>query len=61
MNEFNNEISQRLFFKKVREDLESGLESGVAGTSTFFINGVRYSGSYDKEELLNAIKGHVVV
>jgi protein-disulfide isomerase len=33
------------FQKRVREDFASGVRSGVNGTPTFFINGVRYEGS----------------
>jgi len=34
----------------------SGVRSGVNGTPTFFINGVRHDGSYDFDTLLNAIE-----
>jgi protein-disulfide isomerase len=33
----------------------SGVRSGVNGTPTFFINGVRHDGSYDRDNLLTAI------
>ena len=33
----------------------SGVRSGVNGTPTFFINGVRHDGPYDRESLLAAI------
>lgn len=33
----------------------SGVRSGVNGTPTFFINGVRHDDSYDLETLLAAI------
>jgi protein-disulfide isomerase len=33
----------------------SGVRSGVNGTPTFFINGLRLGGSYDHETLLAAI------
>jgi protein-disulfide isomerase len=35
-----------LFLPRVREDFRSGVRSGVNGTPTFFINGVRYDGSW---------------
>jgi protein-disulfide isomerase len=35
------------FQPRVREDFESGVRSGVNGTPTFFINGVRYEGGAD--------------
>jgi protein-disulfide isomerase len=40
----------------VREDFRSGVSSGVNGTPTFFINGVRHDASYDAETLLAALE-----
>jgi protein-disulfide isomerase len=40
---------------RVRDDFMSGVRSGVNGTPTFFINGVRYEGSWDLEPLLLAL------
>ena len=34
----------------------SGVESGVNGTPSFFINDVRHNGSFDYESLLEALK-----
>jgi hypothetical protein len=33
----------------------SGVRSGVDGTPTFFIDGLRHDGSYEGNELLGAI------
>ena len=43
------------YLPRIREDFLSGVRSGVNGTPTFFINGVRHDGSYDLETLLSAI------
>ena len=40
---------------RVREDFHSGARSGVNGTPTFFINGARYDGVAQVEELLEAL------
>jgi protein-disulfide isomerase len=40
---------------RVRDDFMSGVKSGVNGTPTFFINGVRHEGSYDMASLLAAL------
>ena len=37
----------------------SGVRSGVNGTPTFFINGVRHDGSYDLNTMLAAIAGAI--
>jgi protein-disulfide isomerase len=44
------------FEPKIREDFLSGVRSGVNGTPTFFVNGVRHNGGYDVESLLEAIQ-----
>jgi protein-disulfide isomerase len=41
---------------RVRESFLSGVKSGVNGTPTFFINGVRHDGSYDLATLLGALE-----
>jgi protein-disulfide isomerase len=40
----------------VHADVDSGIESGVEGTPTFFINGRRHGGSYELEALQTALK-----
>jgi protein-disulfide isomerase len=54
-------LTQGTMRKRVNDDIESGIRSGVNGTPTFFVNGRRYDGSwaYDPfydylEVLLNA-------
>ena len=41
---------------RVKEDFESGVRSGVNGTPTFFINGVRFDGNWESSELLEALQ-----
>jgi protein-disulfide isomerase len=41
---------------RLREDFLSGVRSGVNGTPTFFVNGVRHDGGYDPESLLEALR-----
>ena len=52
-----DELHEHHFAARVREDFLSGVRSGVNGTPTFFINGVRHDGSYDVETLVAAIEG----
>ena len=40
---------------RIRDDFRSGARLGVNGTPSFFINGVRYDGATDVEELLAAL------
>jgi protein-disulfide isomerase len=40
------ELGAGIWTKKVRDDFRGGVRSGVNGTPTFFINGVRYDGNW---------------
>jgi protein-disulfide isomerase len=53
---FKLELAQHLYANRVNEDFLSGVRSGVNGTPTFFVNGLRYDGSYDLASLLTAIE-----
>jgi protein-disulfide isomerase len=46
----------RKLFRKVISDFEGGVKSGVDGSPTFFINGVRYDGFGDFENLCSALR-----
>ena len=41
---------------RVNEDVLSGIQSGVNGTPTFFINGERYDGAHGTEPLFGALQ-----
>ena len=47
LEKFENDIKQGVVEKRIKEDRQSGIRSGVNGTPTFFINGTRYDGSPD--------------
>ncbi len=53
---FEKELSEHVHATRVHEDFMSGVRSGVNGTPTFYINGVRHDGSYDSETLLDALE-----
>ena len=53
---FGTELAQHVHAARVREDFMSGVRSGVNGTPTFYIDGVRYDDSYDLETLLAALE-----
>ena len=58
---FSRELASHAHAARVRQDFTSGVRSGVNGTPTFFINGVRHGGSYALESLLGAIEEVVAV
>jgi protein-disulfide isomerase len=53
---FDQDLADNVYALRVREDFMSGVRSGVNGTPTFFINGVRYDGSHDLDSLLAAVR-----
>ena len=48
-------LADGTFAGRVEQDLESGDESGVRGTPSFYINGKLHTGSFAYEELMKAI------
>ncbi|GMR09372.1 MAG: hypothetical protein BMS9Abin28_0190 [Anaerolineae bacterium] len=53
---FRAELEEHRHSKTIHEDFRSGIESGVQGTPTWFINGTRYDGAWDPESLLEAVR-----
>src|ERR1700726_1296184 len=53
---FADELVRHVHAGKVRDNLLSGVRSGVQGTPTFFINGRRHDGSWNPPNLLAALK-----
>ncbi len=53
---FERELAEHVHAARVREDFMSGVRSGVNGTPTFYVNGVRHDASYDLETLLGVLE-----
>jgi protein-disulfide isomerase len=53
---FEAELRAHAHKARVREDFVSGVRSGVNGTPTFFINGIRFDDSWDPDTLSNALR-----
>jgi predicted DsbA family dithiol-disulfide isomerase len=53
---FRRDLAEHAHADRVREDLQSGLDSGVIGTPTFYLNDVRYDGVVGVRQLLAAIR-----
>jgi protein-disulfide isomerase len=56
---FLKDMQSQAFLPRVKEDFQSGVRSGVNGTPTFFINGVRHDGAPSYEELLTALEAAI--
>jgi Na+/H+ antiporter NhaA len=53
---FHEELRRREHAARVADDIAGADASGVAGTPTFFINGVRHQGAYDLPTLSAAVR-----
>ena len=56
VDRFDRELAAHTYAERVKEDLNGGLRSGVNGTPTFYINDVRYDGSYQADDLVAALE-----
>jgi len=59
LERFVTDLRGHAYAGRLREDFLSGVRSGVNGTPTFFVNGVRHDGGYDVEALLEALRGEL--
>ena len=53
-------LKSREFLPAIKEDFLGGVRSGVNGTPTFFINGYRYEGLNEFEDLVEAIDAELL-
>jgi protein-disulfide isomerase len=56
VDRFEEELRTREGARRVAEDVDSADISGVSGTPTFFVNGLRHYGAYDIATLSAAVK-----
>jgi protein-disulfide isomerase len=49
---FDNELAAHVHVQRVREDFVSGVRSGVNGTPTFYINGIRQEHARNRDRRL---------
>src|SRR6266542_284283 len=55
MVKYKNDFYKHVYAGRVREDFLSGVRSGVKGTPSFYLNGLRYNNSWDYETLLETL------
>jgi protein-disulfide isomerase len=56
---FKKEISEHVYVPAINKSLKNGIKSGVEGTPTFFLNGVRYEDSWELETLFETIRSAI--
>jgi protein-disulfide isomerase len=52
-------LEKHEFLPRIRQDFMGGVKSGVNGTPSFFINGLRHEGGFGYEDLEEAIKSQL--
>ena len=52
---FEREIAEHVHQKRIKEDVNGGIRSGVNGTPTFYTNGVRHDGDAVAKALLKSL------
>jgi protein-disulfide isomerase len=55
VDSFGRDLAEHVHAARVHDDFMSGVRSGVNGTPTFYINGVRHDDSYDVDTLFAAL------
>jgi hypothetical protein len=56
MNRYDTDLREHVHARRIREDFETGLHSGVNGTPTFFVNGARHDDEHTFDSLLAALE-----
>jgi protein-disulfide isomerase len=56
---FAAEMTSHAHITRVEDQFNGGVDSGVHGTPTFFINGIRHDASWDLDTLLKASASHL--
>jgi protein-disulfide isomerase len=59
VDRFITDLKNGTCANKIHDDVRGGIQSGVNGTPTFFLNGVRYDDSWDYETLSELIRGMI--
>ena len=59
LERFVTDLRSHAYAGRLREDFLSGIRSGVNGTPTFFVNGIRHDGGFDRASLLEAIRAEL--
>jgi len=59
IQQFIQDMKSEEIIKKIKEDFLSGARSGVNGTPTFFINGIRFDKPYELSYLQEAVESVV--
>jgi protein-disulfide isomerase len=59
IDKFNDDMSKHVYASSIEESLKGGIDSGVEGTPTFFVNGLRYEDSWDFKTFSETFKRYL--
>ncbi len=59
LKKFANDLKQGGISKRIKEDRQSGIRSGVNGTPSFYINAIRYDGPPDFDSVLEVLESEL--
>jgi protein-disulfide isomerase len=55
IDRFESEIRQHVHVKRIKEDFMGGVRSGVNGTPTFYVNGLRHDGPAEAKAIIKSL------
>lgn len=55
-DQFEAGFGEERFYQKVKNDYDSGIENGVEGTPTFFVNGEKFNGNWATSEFIEYLE-----
>jgi protein-disulfide isomerase len=58
LERFKDDLKTEKYLERVRADFRSGVQNGVFGTPTIFLDGIRHNDNYDYDTLMAAITRH---
>ncbi len=59
VDRFTTGLRDGFFRARVADEAEGGVKSGIHGTPTFFINGLRFAGSWELQSLMHALRARL--
>ena len=59
IHKFKGDVSRHAYAPLIEESLKGGIDSGVEGTPTFFVNGLRYEDSWDFKTFSETFKRYL--
>jgi protein-disulfide isomerase len=61
MKQFEEDLEAKVFFQKVEFDYKAGVQQGVEGTPTFFINGELFEGNRMDPSFIDYLRSYLFV